>query len=272
MVLQAGDPEPWPVDPLARRLDEAYYALTRTTERHFSSEGDGWLLTGVAGLDAPTMNRAAVLGASPTEVQRVIDEGTRFFADRATSWSVVLSSFRDTSRWHGELVMRGFHVATTLDVLARPPGPLEGLVPAVKVREAGADETGAFTDLLMEVFRMPRRFHAALLDMTEAWKRAGARLYFGLDERDEPVSTTLVSFIDGVAGIYNVGTLRRARRRGHARALMARALEDARDAEVVTLQVAPEGFVEQMYLDMGFAPVYHWTFYQPRMRVPFFGR
>jgi len=75
-----------------------------------------------------------------------------------------------------------------------------------------------------------------------------------------------------VAGIYNVGTLRRARQKGHARALMARALEDARDADVVTLQVSPEGFVQQFYLDLGFAPVYHWTFYQPRIRMPFFGR
>lgn len=272
MVLQAGDPEPWPVDPLARRLDEAYYALTRTTQRHFSEEGEGWLLTGVAGLDAPTMNRAAVLEARPADVQRVIDEGTRFFADRATSWSVVLSSFRDTGRWHAELLMRGFHVSTSLDVLAREPGPLAGAVPEARVREARADEVEAFTELLMEVFRMPRRFHAALVDMTDAWRRSGAKLYFGLDEEDEPVSTTLLSFVDGVAGIYNVGTLRRARRRGHARALMARALEDAHDADVVTLQVAPDGFVQQMYLDMGFAPVYHWTFYQPRMRVPFFGR
>ena len=41
---------------------------------------------------------------------------------------------------------------------------------------------------------------------------------------------------------------------------------------VVTLQVAPEGFVEPFYLDLGFDPVYHWTFYQPRVRIPFFGR
>lgn len=272
MVLQAGDAEAWPIDPLARKLDAAYYALTRTTARHFGEEGDGWFLTGVAGLDAPTMNRAAVTDAAPTDVQRVIDEGTRFFADRATSWSVVLSSFRDTSRWHGELVMRGFHVTTSLDVLAREPGPLSGSVPEVPVREARASETALFTDLLMEVFRMPRRFQPALLDMTEAWRKAGAKLYFGLDERGEPASTTLLSFVHGVAGIYNVGTVRRERRSGHARALMARALEDAKDADVVTLQVSPEGFVEQFYLDIGFAPVYHWTFYQPRIRVPFFGR
>lgn len=272
MVLQAGDPEPWPADPLAKRLDAAYYALTRTTARHFGVDTDGWSLTGVDGLDAPTMNRAAVHDAPVSDVQRVIDEATRFFADRASSWSVVLSSFRDTSRWHSELVMRGFHVTTTLDVLAREPKRIALPGPDLRIREAGAGDIDLFTDLLMEVFRMPRRFHDALLDMTDAWRRSGARLYFGLDEDGEPASTTLVSFTDGVAGIYNVGTLRRVRRQGHARALMARALEDARGADVVTLQVSPEGFVEQFYLDLGFEPVYHWTFYQPRIRVPFFGR
>jgi ribosomal protein S18 acetylase RimI-like enzyme len=72
--------------------------------------------------------------------------------------------------------------------------------------------------------------------------------------------------VDGVAGIYNVGTVRHARRQGLARAMLARALEDARGAEVVTLQVAPEGFVEGFYLDLGFAPRYSWRFYTPRPR------
>lgn len=272
MVVQTGAHDDWPVDPLALRLDRAYYQLTRTTSRFFGQEGNGWFLAGVEGLDAPTMNRAAVDDADAGEVQAILDAGQRFFGERHLTWSVVLSSFRDTSRWHPELVMRGQHVSTSLDILARAPGPLEGPVPRVEVREARADEVGLFTSLLMDVFRMPRRFHAALLDMTDAWRGSGGKLYFGLDEKGEPASTTLLSFTDGVAGIYNVGTLRRARRQGHARALMARALDDARHADVVTLQVSPEGFVQQFYLDLGFQPVYHWKFYQPRVRMPFFGR
>ncbi|HUR67892.1 MAG TPA: GNAT family N-acetyltransferase [Candidatus Thermoplasmatota archaeon] len=288
MVVQTGPHEAWPVDPLAVRLDRAYYALTRTTERHFGRDaGAGWFLTGVAGLDAPTMNRAVVDTADTHEVARLLDDATRFFTERDCVWSVVTSSFRDTSRWHSELLMRGLSLSTSLDVLAREPGAMAGPVPDVQVREAGPDETGLFTDILMEVFRMPRRFYPALLDMTEAWRKSGAKLYFGLDEDGQPMSTTLLSFMDGVepagstsrgqgrggvAGIYNVGTLRRARRQGHAKALMARALEDAKGADVVTLQVAPEGFVQQFYLDLGFAPVYHWKFYAPRSRLAFFGR
>lgn len=273
MVVQTGPHEPWPLDPLARRLDRAYYELTETTHRHFGTTGSsGWFLTGVEGLDAPTMNRAVVDGAETTEVARLVDEATRFFAKRDCAWSVVTASFRDTQRWHSELVMRGFGVTTMLDVLAREPGPIGVPVPSVPVREAREDEMPLFIDILTDVFRMPRRFHGALLDMTAAWRRAGAKLYFGLDDDGEPVSTTLLSSTRGIAGIYNVGTLRRARRAGHARALMARALEDASGADVVTLQVAPDGFVQQFYLDLGFSPIYHWKFYAPRPRIPFFGR
>ena len=123
----------------------------------------------------------------------------------------------------------------------------------------------------MEVFRMPRRFYPALLDMTQAWRDHGAKLYLG-EVEDEVVSTTLLAEVDGVAGIYNVGTLRKARRQGLAKAMMARALEDARGADLVTLQVAPDGFTERFYLDLGFMPRYTWRFYAPRARIPFLGR
>ena len=269
MVLQGG--EEWPVDALSERLDAAYYALTRTTSRHFSKPGDGWFLTGVAGLDAPTMNRAVVETNATSEVANLLREADAFFAERECQWSVVLAGFRDTHRWHPELVSRGLTPSASLDVLLREPGPMAGEQgPTSAIRVAAANETGVFTDVLMEVFRMPRRFYPALLDMTDAWRKAGATLY--LAEQDgEVVGTTLMAIIDGVAGIYNVGTLRRARRQGLGRAMMARALEDSKNADLVTLQVAPDGFVEGFYLDLGFIPRYSWRFYAPRPKG-FFGR
>lgn len=260
-MLQAGAPDP----ALAARLERSYYALTAQTNRHFAHRGKGWFLTGVAGLDAPTMNRAVVDDADPVEVGNVLREAEAFFGERECAWSVVLSSFRDPRSWHSELVARGLTPSSSLDVLVRAPGPLDGPVPRVDVRLAQPSEVSTFTDLIMDVFRMPRRFYPALLDMTDAWRKAGARLYFA--ELDgEPAATALVANVDGVAGIYNVGTMRHARRLGFARALMARCLEDSRDAEVVTLQVAPEGFVEPFYLGLGFEPAYRWRFYSPRVR------
>lgn len=269
MVLQGG--EEWPPDGLARRLDAAYYALTRTTQRHFGRDGPGWFLTGVAGLDAPTMNRAVVEDAPPAEVAHLVSEASSFFAERECQWSVVLSSYRDVSRWHSELVARGFATTSTLDVLVREPGPMPDGPDDPRVRLAKPDETPLFVEILMEVFRMPRRFYPALLDMTEAWRRHGARLYLA-DVDGQAVATTLLATVDGVAGIYNVGTLRHARRLGLAKSMMARALEDAKDADLVTLQVAPEGFVEGFYLGLGFEPRYSWRFYSPRVRLGLFSK
>ena len=270
MVLQGG--RGWAEDPLSSRLDAAYYALTRLTTRHFGRRGEGWFLTGVAGLDAPTMNRCAVEDAGAEDVEAVFRQAASYFGERDCSWSVVLATYRDVTRWHSELVMRGFSPSTSLDVLVREPGPMADASPDdPRIRLARADETPVFTEVLMEVFRMPRRFYPALLDMTDAWRAHGAKLYLG-EAEGEVVSTTLLATVDGVAGIYNVGTLRKARRQGLARAMMARALHDAQDADLVTLQVAPDGFTERFYLDLGFLPRYSWRFYSPRARMPFFGR
>jgi len=259
VVLQTG---PAPGDAATcERLERAYYALTAQTHRHFVQQGDGWMLTGVAGLDAPTMNRAVVEGAEVAEVEHLLHGADAFFGERDCSWSVVLSSYRPAREWHSELVMRGCLPSSTLDILARAPGAIDA--PDALVRLARADEVGKFTDIVMDVFRMPRRFYPALLDMTEAWRAHGAKLYFALEE-GEPVATALLATTDGVAGIYNVATVRHARRRGLARALVARCLADARGADVVTLQVAPEGYVEPFYLRLGFEPQYRWRFYTPR--------
>ena len=74
------------------------------------------------------------------------------------------------------------------------------------VRVAEADETARFTEIVMDVFRMPRRFYPALLDMTDAWRRAGATLYFA-EVDGEPVATTLLAKTDGVAGPATLGAL-----------------------------------------------------------------
>lgn len=251
---------------LGARLDDAYNALMATTRRHYEREGRGWSLSGIAGLDTPTMNRASVHGAPSVECPRLVTHAADFFAERGVPWSAVLSSTGHGADWHASLLGFGFMFSSSLDILARPSGHvLEASRLPVRVVEK--DELGTFTELLIEVFHMPRRFYPALRDMSAAWQENGATLYFGLDD-DEPVATALVAPMDGVAGIYNVGTRRAYRKQGFAKALMAHAFEDSLDADVVTLQVAPGSIAEHFYLRMGFEPVHAWRFYTPGARTP----
>lgn len=251
---------------LGVRLDEAYEALMSTTSRFYTRRSDAWALSGVAGLDTPTMNRASILGASATAAPELVKEAAAFFEERGVPWSAMLSSCRPHSEWHSALLSLGMTYTSALDVMARPPGPLP-VDSNVEVREVTTEELPLFTELLIEVFHMPRRFYPALHDMSEAWRREGAKLYFGLQE-DEPVATALLSNTDGVAGIYNVGTRRVHRRRGFARALMERAMEDAMaSSDVVTLQVSPGSVAEHFYLRLGFEQVHSWRFYTPGLRT-----
>lgn len=252
---------------LGARLDDAYDALMATTRRHYAREGRGWFLSGIAGLDTPTMNRASVRDAAPHESTNLVLQADEFFAERGVPWSAVLSSARHGPDWHSGLLNFGFTYSSALDILARPPGHvLEGDHPPV--RHVRKDELGLFTELLIEVFHMPRRFYPALHDMSAAWRDNGATLYFGLDDEDEPVATALLAPMEGIAGIYNVGTRRQHRKKGLARALMAQAFEDCQDADIVTLQVAPGSIAEHFYLRMGFEPVHAWRFYTPGARTP----
>lgn len=253
---------------LSNRLDATYDALMATTSRHFGLARPGYHLSGVAGLDTPTMNRVVLQDASIHDVARLIEDGHDFFGERRVPWSVVLASTRDPA-WHSQLLARGLTYSSALEVLAREPVPLapaSSSDDAVSVREADRDDLALFTELLLEVFHMPRRFYPALADMSAAWRDLGGKLYLA-DVDGETMGTALLVEVDGVAGIYNVGTRRAARRRGVARALMERAFLDAAGADAVTLQVTPGSIAEGFYARLGFERVHSWRYYVPGVRL-----
>lgn len=68
----------------------------------------------------------------------------------------------------------------------------------------------------------------------------------------EPVAAALAFDHGGDCGIYNVGTLGRARRRGLATALMARHLQDARERGCTTVSLQSTPMAEGVYAAVGF--------------------
>jgi len=258
-------------DGVSERLERAYYALQATPARHFGQEADGWFLTGVEGLDPPSLNRAVVTSAAAAAADEVRQAAERFFRPRDARWSITLATFRAWEDWHANLVGGSMLFDSRLNVMVRATRDAVSAPSDIAVRRVEVDEITDYTQLLLDIFRMPGRFLLPLRDMTAAWIDAGATAYYGLDEADEPVATAMVTHTDGVAGVYNVGVLRHARRRGYARALMAALIDEASEDDFVTLQVGPDDFVEHFYQRLGFVQAYEWRFYTPRPKWSLFG-
>jgi GNAT superfamily N-acetyltransferase len=84
---------------------------------------------------------------------------------------------------------------------------------------------------------------------------------------DEPLAGAMTLLSHGIAGIYWVGTVEKARRSGLGRAVTAAAtnLALARGATAVTLQASVMG--EPVYRSMGYRPLYHYEDWV-RMKAP----
>jgi ribosomal protein S18 acetylase RimI-like enzyme len=92
---------------------------------------------------------------------------------------------------------------------------------------------------------------------------APLRLFLGYLD-NEPVGTAELAFShDGVAGLYNVATLRSHRRRGVGRALTQAAMRAAKQARMsaMQLQSSEEGY--GLYQEAGFRTDGFWTEFRP---------
>lgn len=85
----------------------------------------------------------------------------------------------------------------------------------------------------------------------------GERFYLA-SRAGQPVGVTLTVATPGVVGIYAVTTLPEHRRAGVSRALLARAVADARQdgAEVVSLQAMTGSYAEAFYGKLGFSTAF----------------
>lgn len=127
-----------------------------------------------------------------------------------------------------------------------------------------------------EAFRRAHRITSGLFGITEPHEieqlervdrevlRPAGRRWFGVRGDDGDLEA-LAALDTGVAGeIDHVATLPAARGRGHASALVARCVAEARAAgdETVLLLAQPDGDAERLYRGLGFEPigeVFGWT-------------
>jgi len=152
--------------------------------------------------------------------------------------------------------------ATPVMVLDPIPDPLPETpeaAQALEIRDVGPADLAAYSGVISEAFSMPA-------DMVEryfgpkVWQADGITGFLGLLD-GQPVATSALILSDGVAGVYNVGTVEAQRKRGYGEALTWAAIAAGRAAGCATsiLQASPLG--RPVYERMGFTtPDYYRQF------------
>jgi ribosomal protein S18 acetylase RimI-like enzyme len=221
----------------------------------------------VSGLPAPLWNGVVRARLSPEMADQQIEMALRPFENHAVPMTWWLSYSSQPADLGRRLEKRGLAVNFTLremsadlsaipDSVSLPPGAkVTEVRTAEELAQANRISTSCFGQSEAVAEGMTR--HQALVGF------GGERpLHHFLGYLDgKPVSTASVHLSHGIAGIYTVGTLSEARRRGLGGAVTLAALHAARDAgyRVASLQASPMG-----------APVYARLGFQDRFPIPMY--
>ena len=137
----------------------------------------------------------------------------------------------------------GFRHAVDLPGMAaeRVAPPCREL-PRLDVRRVGAGVgREQFAGISSACFNAPSRWFREVFDGAGVWNEFAAYVgYMG----GEPVAIAAIVADSGAAGVYNLGVLPEARRRGYGEAMMRHALDEARrryGVERSVLQSTPAG-------------------------------
>lgn len=220
----------------------------------FDRGGLAWFVTGIP---HPLFNGVMATDLSEAGANRAIDDLVAEFRRRKIplEWTTMAGT-RPRDLGH-RLEARGFE--HTLDVPGMamdlrllpddaPPGGL-----SIETARSRADLETCLR-IALTTFEISETFAPRLLEIEGGMpddQKARTRHYLATLD-GQPVATSELYLAAGVAGLYFVGTIPEARRRGLARAVTIAALRDARDMgyRVGTLQATPMG--ASVYRRLGF--------------------
>lgn len=200
---------------------------------------------------------------TPGAVEALLD-----FADRALAGlghRHVLTEPATSAALVAAVALRGYAPKPTLQMLL--PGPLAGPAPApIDLRPAESEEDWrAFRTLLRQDHEedCARRgrppYDDAVTDEMVAVKRRkpGLRFWLARVDGEDAGFFSAWAGVEGVGIVEDLFTLPRFRRRGVARALIHRAVEDARagGAREVLIGADPADTPKELYARLGFHPV-----------------
>ena len=214
-----------------------------------------------------TWNFVGALRSSATGVDEAIDRTGQLFADWNRTPCVKVTPMTEPEEWPARLERRGWVRSVRLTHMVLDAVFDGGADITVRACE-GADDIARFSDVQSEGFGVPQwRSWVHKINLINASRTDQC---FYLAEADgEIAGVCLVLRTGSVAGLYAVATLERHRRRGVARALIARAATDARahGCETLCLNTASAGAAEAAFQRVGFRSVFESVFYTPERDV-----
>ena len=142
---------------------------------------------------------------------------------------------------------------------------------AIEIRRVttvgGVADFATVTGAAYSTYGMPTETAAQLLSLPQRVLAAPHLVAVVAYDGDEPLAAAMTLLSHGIAGLYWVGTVEKARRSGLGRAVTAAVTNTAfdRGATAVTLQASAMG--EPVYRSMGYKSLYHYEDWV-RLRAP----
>jgi ribosomal protein S18 acetylase RimI-like enzyme len=214
-------------------------------------ESDGVLLF-ATGSWLPVVCNGAFRTDPDVPAEVLVARADAFFAARRRGYTVMV---RDTE---ADADLAAACRAAGLETFGEPAPEMICAAPVEAARPDGFDLRLVSTEAqVAELLSLPRRFLAA----------PNVVAVVAYDEADEPLAAAITLLSHGVAGLYWVGTVEKARRSGLGRAVTAAVTNIAfdRGASLVTLQASVMG--EPVYRAMGYQSIYHYEDWV-RLRPP----
>lgn len=237
----------------------SFYRLLGSTPAVESQTEDG-LFYWCTKMSHPWFNGLLAARKPGGDEAKNIRKMVSFFAERKVKdFTFWLDNFDWAEEWAAHLVPAGFELSQG------PPGMsanLAELPGSAATPDGFRIETVRDFEVLrtwMEVFvpgfGLPDEFVDSYYKVMRGMGTGlPIRSYLGF-LKDEPVCTSTLFLSDGIAGIYNVATLEKARGQGLGAAITRKPLQEAREMgyEIAALQASEMGF--RIYQRLGFEKV-----------------
>jgi len=201
--------------------------------------------------------------ASPTEL---VERADAFFGARRRGFTVMVRDQPVDDDLREACAAAGLTVfgEPSPEMICTAPvaAPGAGLADGVEIRHittpTGVDDLAAVTGAAYSTYGMPVDVPAQLFSLPRRVLSAPHVDAVVAYDGDEPVAAAMSLLSHGIAGLYWVGTVERARRTGLGRAVTAAVTNTAfdRGAAAVTLQASVMG--EPVYRSMGYESLYHY--------------